>query len=52
MINKQNLWFATLFSIILILSIFYVSMHEENIKGFVSDEIEVDDSSLVINEST
>lgn len=52
MINKQNLWFATLFSIILMLSIFYVSMHEDNISDFVKDEISVDDSSLVINEST
>lgn len=52
MINKQNLWFATLFSIILMLSIFYISMNEENISNFIEEEIQVDDSSLVINEST
>ena len=52
MINKQNLWFAMLFSIILVLSIFYVSMGTDSIDNFVSDEIDTNDSSLVINEST
>ena len=52
MINKQNLWFAMLFSIILVLSIFYVSMGTDNIDGLLIDEVDVSDSSLVINEST
>lgn len=53
MINKQNLWFTMLFSIILVLSIFYVSMNEEQFNTLVSDEeIVLDDSSLVISEST
>jgi stage III sporulation protein AH len=52
MINKQNLWFAMLFSIILVLSIFYVSMGEDTVKGFVNEDIATDDSSLVISEST
>ena len=52
MINKQNLWFAMLFSIILVLSIFYVSMGNDNIDGLLNDEVDVSDSSLVINEST
>ena len=52
MINKQNLWFATLFSVILVLTIFYVSMNEAGVKNYINDEISVDDSSLVINEST
>ena len=52
MINKQNLWFAMLFSIILVLSIFYVSMGTDNIDGLLNDEVDVSDSSLVINEST
>lgn len=30
MINKQNLWFVTLFSLILILGIYYVSMVDNN----------------------
>ena len=28
MINKQKLWFLTLFSIILVLSVYYVAMDE------------------------
>lgn len=52
MINKQNLWFAMLFSIILVLSIFYVSMGTDNIDNLLNEDIEVSDSSLVINEST
>ena len=52
MINKQNLWFATLFSIILVLSIFYISMNETSVSDLMNEEIVVDDSSLVINEST
>lgn len=52
MINKQSLWFTMLFSIILVLSIFYVSMGEDNVKEFVNEDIVTDDSSLVISEST
>ena len=52
MINKQSLWFTMLFSIILVLSIFYVSMGEDTVKGFVNEDISTDDSSLVISEST
>ena len=29
MINKQNLWFLTLFSLILVLSIYYLTMPDE-----------------------
>ena len=52
MINKQNLWFVTLFSIILVLSIFYISINEDNIKEYIVDNPVTDDTSLVINEST
>jgi stage III sporulation protein AH len=31
MINKQNLWFITLFSLILVLGIYYVSMKDEDV---------------------
>ena len=37
---------------ILVLSIFYVSMGEDTVKGFVNEDIATDDSSLVISEST
>ena len=52
MVNRQNLWFVTLFSIILILSIFYVSMNESNIQGLIQNEANVDDTTLVVNENT
>lgn len=55
MINKKNLWFVTLFSIILVLSIFYVGMGEEDVKTLIeSNEIKADpeDTSLVVKEST
>ena len=52
MVNRQNLWFVTLFSIILVLSIFYVSMNESNIQGLIQNEANVDDTTLVVNENT
>lgn len=52
MINKQNLWFAMLFSVILVLSIFYVSIGSDDVNEFISSDNTSDDSSLVINEST
>lgn len=52
MINKQSLWFTMLFSVILVLSIFYVSMNEDNVREFAKDDVAPLDSSLVISEST
>lgn len=52
MINKQNLWFAMLFSVILVLSIFYVSMNDTNVSEFVSEDTNQPESNLVISEST
>lgn len=37
MINKQNLWFVTLFSLILILGIYYVSIDDEVINALKSE---------------
>lgn len=51
MINKQNIWFAFLFSIILILSIFYISMDNSELSEFVNN-IDTTDTTLVVNEST
>ena len=33
MVNKQNLWFVTLFSLILVLGIYYVSMSDESLRS-------------------
>lgn len=55
MINKQNLWFVTLFSLILILGIYYVSIdddvtqvlkNEEKVKE--KDVIEINESDLLV----
>ena len=32
MINKQSLWFVTLFSLILVLSIYYVTMSDNSLE--------------------
>ena len=50
MIKKQNIWFTFLCSIILVLSIVYVSMNQDNLKDFNIEEF--DDVDMVINEST
>ena len=35
MINKQKLWFLTLFSIILVLSVYYVALDEDNLTKLI-----------------
>ena len=51
MINKQSIWFTFLFSIILVLSIFYISMNESDLSEFIITD-DTEDTSLVVNEST
>ena len=56
MINKKSLWFLTLFSLILVLSIYYITMPSElllttgNIKEEVTDEptIEIEESDILV----
>ena len=57
MINKQSLWFLTLFSLILVLSVYYITMPNEllltnnsNYTETVTTEDE-DDSTVTISES-
>ena len=50
MINKENIWFTTLFSIILVLSIFYLNMNENNINELIDIEPKTNDTTLVIEE--
>ena len=38
MINKQNLWFLTLFSLILVLSVYYITMPNDLLSKAVSTE--------------
>lgn len=53
MINKQNLWFVTLFSLILVLGIYYVSMSDETLsvisgKDKASETMEVKESDVIV----
>ena len=50
MINKKNLWFLTLFSLVLVLSIYYVTMPSEvftESKKVSTDNITTDEVSLI-----
>ena len=57
MINKQSLWFLTLFSLILVLSVYYITMPNEllltNNNHYLTEETngEVDDTNVMIEES-
>lgn len=53
MINKQNLWFVTLFSLILVLGIYYVSMGDETLTALagnndISEVVEVTESDVIV----
>lgn len=53
MINKQNLWFVTLFSLILVLGIYYVTMSDETIsvlagENNVSKTVEAKESDSIV----
>lgn len=53
MINKQNLWFITLFSLILVLGVYYVTMDDDTLSVLaanndVSEAIEVKESDVIV----
>ncbi len=50
MINKQNLWFLTLFSLIMVLSIYYLTMSDDTLSSLsVNSEI-TEKTDVVISE--
>lgn len=57
MIDKKNLWFLTLFSLVLVLSVYYITMPNEllttnnNVISTSLEEDEVDDVSVSVEES-
>ena len=51
MINKQSLWFLTLFSIILVLAVYYVSMPNINLSKLVDVDDNNTQSTISIEES-
>lgn len=53
MINKQNLWFVTLFSLILVLGIYYITMKDETLsvlagENDISKVVEVKESDIIV----
>jgi len=54
MINKKNLWFLTLFSLVLVLSIYYVTLPNEAFSSNLTDVINEDsnEESVSIEESS
>ena len=55
MMNKKNLWFLTLFSLVLVLSIYYVTMPEDllaaSTTGLNASSVDKDDISVDVTES-
>lgn len=54
MINKKNLWFLTLFSLVLVLSIYYVTMPEDLLQATttnIDNSVSEDNISVNITES-
>ena len=56
MINKKNLWFLTLFSLILVLSIYYITMPNEllitnngnvNLENNIDSEVSIEESNII-----
>ena len=53
MINKNNLWFLTLFSLVLVLSIYYVTMPNEIFSGGgIDTDINTDTNNVSIEEDS
>ena len=58
MINKQSVWFVTLFSLILVLSIYYVTLNASSLKSIIENtapenttpvNVDVEESSLLVS---
>lgn len=49
MINKKNLWFLTLFSLVLVLSIYYVTMPNEIFSNNISNNNDFDAIDVDVN---
>ncbi len=58
MINKQSVWFVTLFSLILVLSIYYITMKDSSLESILNGtnedtsspvSVQVEESSLLVS---
>lgn len=52
MISKQNLWFLTLFSLILVLSVYYITLPNDLLKEVVEEEIVIAEGDDVVEVSS
>lgn len=52
MFTKKNLWFLTLFSIILIMAVYYISIPPDEVSSLVSAEVNKEDNTVTISESS
>lgn len=51
MINKQNIWFITLFSLIMVLSIYYLTMSEDTLASINVSKNNSNASEVVVSEN-
>ncbi|MBR1413273.1 MAG: SpoIIIAH-like family protein [Bacilli bacterium] len=51
MINKQNLWFLTLFSLILVLSIYYFTLSDDTLSVLKEETVDNSAATIEIEES-
>lgn len=51
MINKKNLWFLTLFSLVLVLSIYYVTMPEDLLEATTTNINSLTEDNITVNVS-
>ena len=49
MINKQSIWFVSLFSLILVLSIYYVTLNDSSLKSILDTATSQSDSSVSVS---
>ena len=49
MINKKNLWFLTLFSLVLVLSIYYITMPNEIFSDSIDNSIDPSNNNVVVD---
>ena len=50
MINKQKLWFLTLFSIILVLAVYYIALPEASLSNLIESENSKSNTSSIVTE--
>lgn len=51
MINKQNLWFITLFSLIMVLSIYYLTMSDDTLSALNVSKTNENATEVVVSEN-